>query len=53
MNLAITQAQQHIADTTGAYFNLITTQFTEVAAAHIALRRHIEMITISTVENKE
>jgi hypothetical protein len=53
LNLAIAQAQQHAADATGAHFNLMTTQFTEVAAAHMALRRHIKTITISTAENKE
>jgi hypothetical protein len=53
LNLAITQAQQHAADTTGAHFNLTTTQFAEVAATHMALRRHVEMITISTAENEE
>jgi hypothetical protein len=53
LNLAITQAQQHAADTTGAHFNLTTTQFAEVAATHIALRRHVEMITISTADNEE
>jgi hypothetical protein len=53
LNLAITQAQQHAADTTGAHFNLTTTQFAEVAAAHMALRRHVETITISTAKNEE
>jgi hypothetical protein len=53
LNLAIAQAQQHVADATGAHFNLTTTQFAEVATTHIALRRHIEMITISTAENEE
>jgi hypothetical protein len=53
LNLAIAQAQQHVADTIGAYFTLMTTQFAEVATAHIALRRHIEMITISTAENEQ
>jgi hypothetical protein len=53
LNLAIAQAQQHAADATGAYFNLTITQFAEVATAHIALRRHIETITISTAENEE
>jgi hypothetical protein len=33
--------------------NLTTSQFAEVAATHIALRRHIETITISTTENEE
>jgi hypothetical protein len=37
LNLAITQAQQHAADATGAHFNLTTTQFAEVAATHITL----------------
>jgi hypothetical protein len=37
LNLAIIQAQQHAADTTGTHFNLTTTQFVEVATAHIAL----------------
>jgi hypothetical protein len=37
LNLAISQAQQHAADATGAHFNLTTTQFAEVAAAHMAL----------------
>jgi hypothetical protein len=53
LNLAIAQAQQHIADATGAHFNLMTTQFAEVATAHMALRSHVEMITISTAENEE
>jgi hypothetical protein len=53
LNLAIAQAQQHAADATGAHFNLTTTQFAEVAAAHIALRRHVETITISTAESEE
>jgi hypothetical protein len=53
LNLAITQAQQHAADATGAHFNLTTTQFTEVAAAHMALRRHVETIAINTAEDEE
>jgi ABC-type transporter Mla subunit MlaD len=53
LNLTIAQAQQHTADTTGAHFNLMTTQFAEVATAHMALRRHIKTITISTAENAE
>jgi hypothetical protein len=53
LNLAISQAQQHAADTTGGHFNLTTSQFAEVAAAHMALRRHVEMITIATAENEE
>jgi hypothetical protein len=53
LNLAITQAQQHAADTTGTHFNLITTQFAEVAAAHMALRRHVETIAINTAEDEE
>jgi hypothetical protein len=53
LNLAITQAQQHAADATGTHFNLTTTQFAEVAAAHMALRRHVETITISTAESEE
>jgi hypothetical protein len=53
LNLAIAQAQQHAADATGAHFNLTTTQFAEVAAAHMALRRHVETITISTAESEE
>jgi hypothetical protein len=53
LNLAITQTQQHAADATGAHFNLTTTQFAEVAAAHMALRRHVETITISTAESEE
>jgi hypothetical protein len=53
LNLAITQAQQHTADATGAHFNLTTTQFLEVAAAHMALQRHMETITINTAENEE
>jgi arsenate reductase-like glutaredoxin family protein len=53
LNIAIAQAQQHAADATGAHFNLTTTQFVEVAAAHMALRRHVETITISTAENEE
>jgi hypothetical protein len=53
LNLAISQAQQHAADATGAHFNLTTTQFAEVAAANMALRRHVETITIATAENEE
>jgi hypothetical protein len=53
LNLAIMQAQQHAADATGAHFNLTTTQFAEVAAAHMALRRHVETITIRTAESEE
>jgi hypothetical protein len=53
LNLAIAQAQQHAADATGAHFNLTTTQFAEVAATHMALRRHIETINRSTAENEE
>jgi hypothetical protein len=53
LNLAITQAQQHAADATGAHFNLTTTQFAEVAATYMALRRHVMIITISTTENEE
>jgi hypothetical protein len=53
LNLAITQAQQHGADATGTHFNLTTTQFAEVATAHMALRRHVKMITISTAESEE
>jgi hypothetical protein len=53
LNLAIAQAQQHVADTRGAHFNLTTTQFAEVATAHMALRRHVKTITISTAENEE
>jgi hypothetical protein len=53
LKLGIAEAQQHAADATGAHFNLMTTQFAEVAAVHMALRRHVETITISTAENKE
>jgi hypothetical protein len=53
LNLAIAQAQQHTADATGAHFNLTITQFAEVAAAHMALRRYVKTITISTAENEE
>jgi hypothetical protein len=53
LNLAIAQAQQHAADATGAHFNLTTTQFAEVAAAHMALRRYLETITISSVESED
>jgi hypothetical protein len=53
LNLAIGQAQQHATDATGAHFNLTTTPFAEVATAHMALRRYIETITISTAESKE
>jgi hypothetical protein len=53
LNLTITQAQQHAADATGAHFNLTTTQFAEVATAHMALQRHVETITINTAENEE
>jgi hypothetical protein len=53
LNLTLAQAQQHAADDTGAHFNLTTTQFAEVATAHMALRRHVETITISTAENEE
>jgi hypothetical protein len=53
LNLAIAQAQQYAADATGAHFNLMITQFAEVATTHMALRRHVEMITISTAKNEE
>jgi hypothetical protein len=53
LNLAIAQAQQYAADAIGAHFNLTTTQFAEVAATHMAMRRHVEMITISTAENEQ
>jgi hypothetical protein len=53
LNLAIAQAQQHAADATGAHFNLTMTQFAEVATAHMALRRHVKTISISTAENEE
>jgi hypothetical protein len=53
LNLTIAQAQQHTADATAAHFNLRTTQFVEVATTHMALRRYMEMITISTTENEE
>jgi hypothetical protein len=53
LNLTISQAQQYTADATGAHFNLTTTQFAEVAAAHIALRRHVETIAINTAKNEE
>jgi hypothetical protein len=53
LNLAIAQAQQHAADATGAHFNFTTTPFAEVAAAHMALRRYVETITISTAESEE
>jgi hypothetical protein len=53
LNLAITQAQQHAADATGAHFNLTTTQFAEVAAAHMALWRHVETIAINTAKDEE
>jgi uncharacterized membrane-anchored protein YhcB (DUF1043 family) len=53
LNPAIMQAQQYAADTTGAHFNLTTTQFAEVATTYIALQRHIETITISIAENEE
>jgi hypothetical protein len=53
LNLAITQAQQHAADATGAHFNLMTTQFAKVAITHMALRRYVKTITISTTENEE
>jgi hypothetical protein len=53
LNLAIAQAQQHTADATGAHFNLMTTQFVEVAATHMALRRYVKTIIISTTENQE
>jgi hypothetical protein len=53
LNLAIAQAQQYAADATGAHFNLTTTQFAGVATAYMALRRHIETITISTAKSEE
>jgi hypothetical protein len=37
LNLAIMQALQHAADAMDTHFNLTTTQFAEVTAAHIAL----------------
>jgi hypothetical protein len=53
LNLAIAQAQQYAADTTGTHFNLTTTQFAEVATAHMALQRYVEAIAINTAENEE
>jgi hypothetical protein len=53
LNYAIAQAQQHADDATGVHFNLTTTQFVEVAAAHMALRRHIEKITMSNAADEE
>jgi hypothetical protein len=53
LNLAIAEAQQHTAHAIGAHFNLTITQFAEVTTTHMALRRYVEMITISTAENKE
>jgi hypothetical protein len=53
LNLAITQAKQYAADAIGAHFNLMITQFAEVVATHMALRRDVKIITVSTAENEE
>jgi hypothetical protein len=53
LNAAIVMAQQHAADATGADFNLTMAQFAEVAAAHMALRRHVEAIVISNAADEE
>jgi hypothetical protein len=50
---AIAMVQQHAIDATGAHFNLTTAQFTEVAAAHMALWRHVETIAISNAADEE
>jgi hypothetical protein len=52
LNYAIVQAEQHTADARGAHFNLTTTQFAEVAAAHMALQRHIKTITMSNAADE-
>jgi hypothetical protein len=53
LNAAIVMAQQHATDTTGAHFNLTTAQFAEVAAAHMALPRHMEAIAIGNAADEE
>jgi polysaccharide deacetylase 2 family uncharacterized protein YibQ len=53
LNNAIAIAQQHATDAIGAHFNLTTAQFAEVAAAYMALRRYIEVITISNATDEE
>jgi hypothetical protein len=53
LNAAIAMAQQHATDATGAHFNLTMAQFAEVAAAHIALQRHVEAIPIGNAADEE
>jgi hypothetical protein len=53
LNSAIVMAQQHATDATGAHFNLTTAQCTEVVAAHMALRRHVEAIAIGNAADEE
>jgi vacuolar-type H+-ATPase subunit D/Vma8 len=53
LNNAIVMAQQHAAEATGAHFNLTMAQFAEVAAAYMALRRHVESIAISNAADEE
>jgi regulator of RNase E activity RraB len=53
LNNAIMMAQQHITEAMKAHFNLTTAHFAEVAAAHMALWRHVETIAIGNAVNKE
>jgi acetylglutamate synthase len=53
LNNVIVMVQQYATEAMEAHFNPTTDQFTEVAAAHIALQRHIETIAIGNTANKE
>jgi hypothetical protein len=53
LNNAITMAQQHAGEAMEAHLNLTMAQFAEVAAAHMALQRHVETIAISNAVNEE
>jgi predicted glycoside hydrolase/deacetylase ChbG (UPF0249 family) len=53
LNNAIAMAQQQATDAIGAHLNLTTAQFAQVVATHMALRRHIETIAISSTADEE
>jgi hypothetical protein len=53
LNNAIAIVQQHAAEATGAHFNLTMAELAHVAAAHMALWRHIETIAISNATDEE
>jgi hypothetical protein len=53
LNNAIAMAHQHATEPMEAHFNLTMAQFAEVAATHIALRKHVETIAISHAANEE